>query len=128
MAKHYEIKANYQNKTGSFTTWDKVEHQVKEDSNPYQYLLGALSGCFYSTFCDIAQSMQVNYEKLEMDIKCTKRAESPTTMKTCTMNITAYGVENPELFCKAIDKCTQTCSIYQTLNLVAQITVDVEFL
>lgn len=127
MAKHNEIKAQYCNDGGSFTTWDKAQHIISENSNPYQYLLGALSGCFYYTFRDIATKKEVSYEKLEFQVKCTKREQIPTTMDNCTMRITAFGVENREAFAQAIDRTCETCSIYYTLNQVAKITVDVEF-
>lgn len=127
MAKHYEITAQYNGNGGQFTTWDKVQHSIKEDSNPYQYLLGALSGCFYSTFRGIAETMEVPFEKLDFSVKCTKRKEVPTTMDSCTMKIIAYGVEHRDLFARAIDETCETCSIYNTLNLVAKMTVDVEF-
>lgn len=127
MAKHYEITANYRNDGGAFTTWDGVQHTISESSNPYQYLLGALSGCYYYTFKDIASEMGVVYESLDIAIKCTKRKEVPTTMQSCTMAIKAHGVEDRAAFSQAIDRTCETCSIYFTVNQVASITVDVEF-
>ena len=64
-----------------------------------------------------------------MDIKVTgiKREESPTTLKTTTLDITVNGAEDEEEVRSLIQKAAEDCSIYNTISQVSDMVINIEF-
>ncbi|MDD4011520.1 MAG: OsmC family protein [Sphaerochaetaceae bacterium] len=121
------IKASFSQEKGEFMTEKGISHELYKDAGPYDYLIGALSGCLYKTFADIAQKMRVTYDSITMNIQGEKRTETPTTLSTCHLEIKAYGASDQEKLKNAFEKATRYCSIYYTLSQVAKMTWSISF-
>lgn len=120
------IRADFVPGHYQFTT-DKGANYVLGETSPYDYLLGALSGCLFSTFVDLAVKMKVSWEHVSLDIEGIKREESPTTLKQCTVKAVVTGAENEAKFTKAFETATRYCSVYQTISKVSEMQWSVEF-
>lgn len=94
---------------------------------PYELLLGGLSYCLFSTFVSIAEKMQLSYEGLDMHVTGVKRDEKVATLKTCSIDVTAKGVENQDKFKKAFEISTRYCSVFQTISKVADMKWNIEY-
>lgn len=94
---------------------------------PYDLQLGALGACYYSTFVDIAGKMRLEYEKAEIAILGVKREDTPTTLKTVTMDFTLYGVKEQKGFQRAAELAAKYCSVHETVSKVAEITLRITF-
>lgn len=94
---------------------------------PYDMLLGALGGCYYATFLDIAQKMRLEYESASIDITGVKREEVPTTLKTVTMVFTIKGAKDEKGFARAAELAGKYCSVHETIKQVADITLETVF-
>ena len=97
------------------------------ETAPYDYLLGALSGCLFYTFEELAEKMRFSWEHISFEVNGEKREEVPTTLKEVHLIITATGVDNQPKFLKAFETATRYCSIYQTLSHVSEMHWDVTF-
>lgn len=122
-----EIKSTFSPEKNSFSTSKGGEFKLYDQAGPYDYLLGALTGCLYKTFEEIAHKMRVDYGKVEMSIWCTKRETSPTTMDYCDITITAYKATDQARFVSAMEKATRYCSVFQTLSQVSKMNWSVVF-
>jgi putative redox protein len=94
---------------------------------PYELLLGGLSYCLFSTFVSIAEKMQLAYEGVDMQVTGVKRDEKVATLKTCTIEAKAKGVQDQEKFKKAFEISTRYCSVFQTISKVADMEWNIEF-
>jgi len=117
------------------TRWRTVndigtEIQIGSDPGkaaPYDLLLGALSGCLYSTFESILEKMQVSVKGTRFDIYGEKRDEKVATLKECHVDVTVIGAEDEQKAKKAMEIATRYCSIYQTLSKVAEMSWEIAF-
>ena len=125
MAKERIITAHFSSGRRYFENTIGSEFDFTSSTGPYEYLLGALSGCFYSTLASYPRS----HEWKSMDIKVTgiKREESPTTLKTTTLDITVNGAEDEEEVRSLIQKAAEDCSIYNTISQVSDMVINIEF-
>ena len=96
-------------------------------ATPYDLLLGALSGCLYSTFESILVKMQVSVKGTRFDIHGEKRDDKIATLKECHVDITIIGAEDEQKAKKAMEIATRYCSIYQTISNVADMSWEVTF-
>ena len=94
---------------------------------PYDLLLGALSGCLYTTFESILEKMQITVKGTRYDIHGEKRDDKIATLKECHVNVTVVGAEDEQKTKKAMEIATRYCSIYQTLSKVAEMSWEVAF-
>lgn len=94
---------------------------------PYEFLLGALGSCFYSTFVDIADKMRLQYERAELSISGTKRTEVPTTLEHATLRLTIVGAPEQKGFDRAVELAGKYCSVHATLSMVADIQTELHF-
>ena len=101
------------------------EFDFTATTGPYEYLLGALSGCFVSTLLDFYEGK--SYRELAIHVEGEKREEVPTTLKHTLISIKAKGIEDKEKFNSAVTKACQTCSIYQTISKVSEMEVQIAF-
>ncbi len=94
---------------------------------PYDMLLGALGGCYYATFLDLAAKMRLEYAGATLDINGIKREEVPTTLKTVTMVFTIKGAKDQKGFARAAELAAKYCSVHETIKQVADITLETRF-
>ena len=92
---------------------------------PYELLLGALGGCFYSTFLGIAEKMRLEFAGAALSIHGVKREEVPTTLKTVEMTFTIRGAKAEKGFRRAAELASKYCSIHETLSRVAEMSLQV---
>lgn len=92
---------------------------------PYDLLLGALGGCFYSTFLGIAEKMRLEFAGAALSIHGVKREEVPTTLKTVEMTFTIRGAKAEKGFRRAAELASKYCSIHETLSRVAEMSLQV---
>lgn len=93
---------------------------------PYDMLLAALGSCFYATFLDIVEKMQLSYEQADIKLEGINRDEVPTTLQSVTIDFTLKGAnsEQRDKYERASDLAGKYCSIYQTVSHVADISVN----
>ncbi|HHT80104.1 MAG: OsmC family protein [Sphaerochaeta sp.] len=120
------IRADFVPDHYQFTTDKGATYEIGETA-PYDYLLGALSGCLFATFADLAVKMKVSWEHVSLEIDGIKREESPTTLEKCTVAATVTGADNEKKFLKAFETATRYCSIYQTISKVSEMHWSVDF-
>ncbi|MBI9096014.1 MAG: OsmC family protein [Sphaerochaeta sp.] len=120
------IRADFIPDHYQFTTDKGANYEIGATA-PYDYLLGALSGCLFATFVDLAGKMKVSWEHVSLEVDGTKREESPTTLEGCTVSATATGVDDEKKFLKAFETATRYCSIYQTISKVSEMHWSVDF-
>jgi len=111
-----------------FVTDKGAAFEIGPSSAPYDYLLGALSGCLFVTFKDLATKMKVSWEHISFDVDGEKRDDVPTTLKEVSISVSATGVENQQKFLKAFETATRYCSIFQTISHVSEMRWTVDFL
>lgn len=95
-------------------------------TGPYEYLLGALSGCFTSTLLDM-YAKDIEYTSIDVHVEGIKREEVPTTLEHTSIKLTAKGVKERERFEEAVQKASQACSIFQTISKVSEMEVQIVF-
>ncbi|NLE19453.1 MAG: OsmC family protein [Clostridiales bacterium] len=92
---------------------------------PYELLLGALGGCFYSTFLGIARKMRLEFDSAAFSIHGVKREEVPTTLKTVDIVFTIRGAKGEKGFQRAAELAAKHCSVHETLSKVAEMSLRV---
>ena len=92
---------------------------------PSELLLGALGGCFYSTFLGIARKMRLEFEGAAFSIHGVKREEVPTTLKTVDIVFTIRGAKGEKGFQRAAELAAKHCSVHETLSKVAEMSLRV---
>lgn len=112
-------------KENYFTTPNGDNHYEKKDSGAYEYLMGALALCFYSTLRDIDTACK--WREVEIKAQGQKRKESPTTLEYTSLEIVGYNVTDKEEFEGLVKKTTETCSIFQTISKVSEMDVVIRF-
>ena len=127
MAEHTHIRSDFVPGHWQFVTDGGKSLTIDRESSPYDYLFGALSGCLFATFSDLAVKMKVGWEHVSFEVDGEKRTESPTTLEWVTVKVVATGVDNQGKFTKAFETATRYCSIYETLSKVARMEWTVRF-
>lgn len=122
-----EVSARFTQISQSFTTEKGHTFSFTEQTGPYDFLLGALSGCLYRTFESIAQKMRLEWGEVSLHIRGTFREEKVTTLKTCTITAQISEAKDREKLTSAFEKATRYCSIYQTLSGVAEMKWELEY-
>lgn len=102
------------------------EYHYSNTTGPYEYLLGALGGCFYSTL-ESESGFSCSWNYITIDIAGRKRETSPTTLEYALMKITVNGCENKDEFSRLVEKTKKDCSIFITLSKVAKIDSTIVF-
>ncbi len=126
MEEHRSVRADFVPGHYQFTTPDGSAYEIGS-TGPYEYLLGALSGCLFKTFVSLATKMQVSWEHVSFAVEGIKRDEKVATLKDVTIAVTATGTEDAAKFTKAFETATRYCSIYQTLSHVAEMHWTIDF-
>ncbi len=128
MGEKKHIRADFVPGHYQFTTDKGSSFEFNPDSAPYDYLLGALSGCLFKTFEEVAVKMRISWEHISFEVNGNKRDAVPTTLEEVIITVQASGVENQQKFLKAFETATRYCSIYQTISHVSEMSWSVDFL
>lgn len=126
MGEHRHVRADFVPDHFQFSTPDGKAYEIGS-TGPYEYLLGALSGCLFKTFDSLAQKMKVGWEHVSFEVEGEKRDEKVATLKDVTIAVSVTGALDREKFTKAFETATRYCSIYQTLSHVAEMHWTIDF-
>ncbi|WP_320129213.1 OsmC family protein [uncultured Sphaerochaeta sp.] len=126
MSEKKHIRADFVHGHYQFNTDKGAVYEIGETA-PYDYLLGALSGCLFVTFEALAVKMQVAWEHISFEVNGIKRETPPTTLKDCTITATVTGCDDHPKCLKAFETATRYCSVYQTISQVAEMHWTVNF-
>lgn len=99
-----------------------------DQAGPYKLLLGALTGCFHSTFLDVAVKKRLTFKNVSYHLEGEKRDEVPQTLKVLHLVIRVEGADNHTQILRCFELAEKYCSIYTTLSKVAQLSYDVSFI
>lgn len=119
-----EIFAHFDNTSRTFKSKEGLTNYFDSSTDPYEYLLGALSGCYYSTLTDVLKG-RVTYDYCNIHVEGEKRVKTPTTLERTKMTVC---VKNPSSFEDFKNACIETrnyCSIYQTIAKVSKMELIV---
>lgn len=120
-----KASAHFTQETRFFTTDDNTKHLYKDGTGPYEYLMGALAGCFFSTLEDFDH--HCTWKEVTVNASCTKRETIPMTMNHGTLELVVNGCTDKEEFEELVKKSAAECSIYATLSKVGPIDIAVRF-
>ncbi len=96
-------------------------------TGPYDYLLGALSGCLSHTFKSLAVKFRIEWEDLKIEINSEKRDETPQMLKEVHVDAVIKTSSEQEKVTKCFETATRYCSQFQTLSHVAQMHWSLKF-
>jgi len=99
----------------------------ESQARPYDLLLIGLGTCFYATFMALSMEKQLDFDSAEIDLSGVKREETPTTMKTCRLEMTVKGAENKSELNEVFNLAAKNCSIFQTISRVAEMESEIVF-
>lgn len=125
MANERTITAHFCKDKRYFENSIGAEFRYTAFTGPYEYLLGALAGCFFATLDSFERKR--GWEKVSITVRGIKREEVPTTLRNTYMDIEAYGIEDREEFEELVKKAQDACSIYRTISEVSDISVDITY-
>lgn len=108
-----------------FTTPLGDIHEFKEGAGPYEYLMGALTGCFYYTLADFER--KGTWGEITITARGVKRTTAPTTLEHTSLEIVAKNISDKEEFEHLVKKTSETCSIFQTISKVSSMDIVVRF-
>ena len=108
-----------------FTTPDGTKHEYKDGSGPYEYLMGALAGCFYSTLASMERKGE--WKEVSITANGIKRTVVPTTLEHTSLEIVGKGISDKDEFEMLVKKTAEECSVFQTISKVSAMDVVVRF-
>ncbi len=96
---------------------------------PYDMILGGLGSCLHYTFQTVIDKKRIAIESVHYSIEGNKRDEVPATLKDVYVKATVSGAkeEDKRKIEKAFDIATRQCSVYQTLEKVADMHPELVF-
>lgn len=101
------------------------EFDFTSSTGPYEYLLGALAGCFYSTLSSF--ETDCTWESVDIGVEGIKRTKAPTTLEKTVLTISVHDASDEEAFRKLAERAADECSIYNTLKCVSSMEWRVRF-
>lgn len=126
--KEVALKFNYAFEGTLYAPNGNAEIGVKEGTlAPYDMLFGALAGCLYSTFLDVAMKKRISYESVDLLVTGEKRKEIPSTLKWVHVKALVHNPEKELGLEQAFELATRFCSIYETISKVAKMTYEIDF-
>ncbi|PKM63545.1 MAG: osmotically inducible protein OsmC [Firmicutes bacterium HGW-Firmicutes-20] len=99
-----------------------------DQAGPYKLLLAALTGCFHSTFLDVAVKKRLTFKSVSYRLEGEKRDEVPQTLSVLHITIKVEGADNQTQIHRCFELAEKYCSIYTTLSKVAQLSYEVSFI
>lgn len=124
MARERIITAHFTDSRRYFENSLGKEYDYTAATGPYEYLLGALAGCFYLTLASYEHKPWIS---VDINVRGIKRDEVPTTLRKTVMAITATGAEDKEEFLSLVRKAESECSVFATISKVSEMEVNVDF-
>ncbi len=121
------INAHFDESAEYFFTPSNDYSTYSDGQGPYEYLLGALSGCYYYTLCDIAEN-KVSWDSVDIEAVGRKRKTIPTTLEKTVLTLTVAGASDEDLFKECAEQASKNCSIYQTITKVSEMVLNIEFI
>ena len=89
---------------------------------PYEMLISALGACFFHTFQELADKMNLSYDHLDLQIHAERKADPPQTLRSVQMDVKIYGAKAPrEKFERAMELTEKYCSVRATVAKVASV-------
>ncbi len=125
MARERKITAHFTTSRRYFENELGTEFDFTSSTGPYEYLLGALSGCFYLTLLSFPH--EARWKSMDIAVSGIKRDEVPTTLKHTELRITVTDADNREEVLSLIERAKAECSVYATISKVSEIETSVEF-
>ena len=125
MARERKITAHFSDERRYFENEIGREFDYTQTTGPYEYLLGALAGCFYLTLISFPHSGR--WKKMDITVKGLKRDSIPTTLKHTELDISVEGAEDRDEVISLIKRAESECSVYATISEVSEIEVRTEF-
>lgn len=119
------ISARFNNETFCFGKEGEDKYYFSSKMGPYEYLLGALSGCFYYTILDKATTPF--WDEAEFVVRGKKREEGIQTLFFTQIKIRIKNVKDKKMFEDCLDYAKENCSIYNTISQVSKMEVLVEY-
>ncbi len=123
-----EATAYFDDEKASFTIGG-LTCPLEDGRGPYEYLMGALSGCFSFTLQDELEAVGITGCVLNVHTFGEKRESVPTTLRKTTieMKISGADVAKKDVILSCVEKTKEHCSMYQTIKCVSDMNVKVEF-
>lgn len=123
MANTKEINAYFSDDKKYFENSIGSEFYYSQAMGPYEYLLGALAGCYISTL--YSYERKSSWKELTVNVKGTKRDTVPTTLEETDIIIRAKEVEDKKEFETLARRAVDECSIFQTISKVSKMNLDI---
>lgn len=120
------IKAHFSSERMYFENSIGREFDFTQSTGPYEYLLGALSGCYYKTLLSIPHNSK--WGNVEITVTGEKRDEEPTTLKKTVLDIKVRNAEDEDEFRSLAKKASELCSIYSTISKVSDMDLRISFI
>ncbi len=100
----------------------------KDGLGPYEYLMGALSGCFTYTLEDELEAKGLPFKDISVSTAGVKRDEVPTTLEKTSikLRIVVEGPYDEDAYLGCVHLAQEHCSMYQTIKCVSAMSVDTE--
>jgi putative redox protein len=124
------IKFNWKNEFSGTMQAPRSEIKVGENDgemSPYNLLIGALGGCYYHTFLEIASKKRLTFKDASVEISGSKRETEPMMLEYALIKLTVVDPSNEGQFLKTAKLAEEHCSIHRTLSKVATIELEVNF-
>ncbi|MBI9097118.1 MAG: OsmC family protein [Spirochaetaceae bacterium] len=99
---------------------------------PYELLQTALASCMYSTFLDVVNKKKLDYDKVVIAVDGEKIDDIPSFLKKVDITFTVHGANKEDekilaRFEKSLKLAEKYCSIYNTLNKIAELNSTLIF-
>ncbi len=125
MGQRRSVTAHFTSARRYFENQIGKEFDFTAMTGPYEYLLGALSGCFYSTLASFDH--KGCWDEVEIEVTGFKRDTVPTTLEKTVLAIKAKGVEDRKEFEELVKRAAAECSIYNTISKVSTMEWTIEY-
>lgn len=125
MGQQRTITAHFNQERRYFENSIGREFDFTQSTGPYEYLLGALSGCFYLTLLGTKHTSR--WQDVEITVTGIKRDTVPTTLEKTIISITVHGATDEDEFRALAAEAEKNCSIYNTIKTVSEMVVEIKF-
>ncbi|AEC01366.1 OsmC family protein [Parasphaerochaeta coccoides] len=120
------VQAHFTPEHKEFTSGDGKKYEF-EGTGPYDYLLGALSGCLYYTFKSLAEKFRLEWDDLRFEVNSEKRDETLQTLKEVHVDAVIRTSSDHATVTKCFETSTRYCSVFQTIGKVAEMHWSLNF-
>ena len=125
MAQERKITAHFESGKRYFENSIGAEFNYTSFTGPYEYLLGALAGCFNSTLDSLERAS--SWESVTIKTSGIKRETVPTTLECTTLDISVVKATDKAEFETLAKKASEMCSIFQTIGKVSEMKINISY-